>query len=86
MSLVSNDLVDGSLTLADAKAVNDSDLSIKILSGIRVKDTALNLKNGIADLVALKAAGRLRAISIQAPLDAQLPGLLSSNSLSSFVV
>ena len=86
VSLVSNDLVDGSLTLADAKAVNDSDLSIKILSGIRVKDTALNLKNGIADLVALKAAGRLRAISIQAPLDAQLPGLLSSNSLSSFVV
>jgi hypothetical protein len=76
----------GPLTVNDAKLVNDSRLSNKLLSGLQVTDTSLNLAAAIADLVALKTAGRLRSLTSSDTPSNVLVTALQTNGLSSFLV
>jgi hypothetical protein len=76
----------GPLTVNDAKQVNDSRLSNKLLSGLQVTDTSLNLAAAIADLVALKTAGRLRSLTSSDTPSNVLVTALQTNGLSSFLV
>jgi hypothetical protein len=74
------------LAVNDAKPVNDSRLSNKLLSGLQVTDTSANLAAGIADLVALKVAGRLRSLTSSDTPSNALITALQTNGLSSFLV
>jgi len=76
----------GPLAVNDAKLVNASRLSNKLLSGLQVTDTSTNLAAGIADLVALKAAGRLRSLTSSDTPSNTLITALQTNGLSSFLV
>jgi hypothetical protein len=88
LAAISSIFATGNLSLNNAKLVNASNLSNKLLSGLQVTDSSANLSSasGIADLVTLKTAGRLRSItSSDTPSNALLTAL-QTNGLSSFLV
>ena len=88
LAAISSIFATGNVALSSAKLVTVSKLSNKLLSGLQVTDSSANLSSasGIADLVTLKTAGRLRSItSSDTPSNALLTAL-QTNGLSSFLV
>ncbi len=75
----------GPLAVNNAKLVNGSRLSSKLLSGLQVADTSATLLSRMTDLVALKTAGRLRSITSSDTASSALLSALQTNGLSSFL-
>lgn len=94
LSAISSISANGSLPLADAGLVNNSKLSTKLLSGLQVSGISAdfagdlspsNISDQKSILLALKAKGRLRAISTTDAAPASLLTALDANGLRVFL-
>lgn len=80
-------IVDDAMTASDGIALNGSALAPKLLSGVKISDSAVNVDDAqiITGLQAMRAAGRLREIAVT-NMTAALATRLQAAGLSSFLV